>query len=411
MNISVLIDEHFQIVDTEDNIFDKVSSHITRIIGGLVHQCWATKKEASVRKLQAKTIQYFTFLTITVKPVVNLPSSIKNKIICLSIQENNKSLTKEIEEVLNENTSRKLLTANSEKELWDFLAEAEMAEMEEAEINPQQSKKVNERLESLLREAEKQGLEWIKTMNDLTLSMIKLKESEETKKALLEAVPDAMFRVNREGTYLQYIPAKNENAVPASAFIGNKMEDVLPEEYAQEVVAELQLSLDTAKVRAYSFEWELEENLRYFEMRFSPINTSEALCMIRDITEQKRGEELLRKSKMYYKDLIKRSPAPILVLDKDGNFMDVNPAALRLLGAMHNDDLKDKKVYDFFQKKSDRSIAKDRHKRAFVENFPEGTAEYKIIKLNKEEIKVEVAGTVMNLGGKRVAQLVLREVK
>ncbi|MEZ4887728.1 MAG: PAS domain S-box protein [Chitinophagales bacterium] len=420
MKVSIHIDEHFQIVEAIDseilskvspqitiNIFDKVSSHITRIVGRLVHQSLATNKNASAEKLLAKTNDAFTFLTITTKL---LPlSSINKKTLLLSIQQSNSNLIGDMGDLFKEKRLIQPLSPTSKQELWDFLEQAEVTEIEEIDTE-QHQQKVNERLEMLLREAEKQGLEWIKTMNDLTLSMIKLKESEQTKKALLEAVPDAMFRVNKEGDYLEYIPAKDEDSIPAAAFIGNNMMDILPEEHAQAATNELQLSLETAKVRAYSFEWELEEGLMYYEMRFSPINNFEALCMIRDITKQKRGEELLQKSMLYYQNLIKRSPAPIIVLDKDSIFIDINPAAMLLLGIEDFNQLNNRRGYDFIHK-NDKAIAKDKLKRGFNDNFPDGVARFRVVKYNGKVIAIEVAAAVMMLGGKRVAQIVLKEVK
>ncbi|MFK7905430.1 MAG: PAS domain-containing protein [Chitinophagales bacterium] len=422
MNISLYIDECFQIIDVVDiqknntinilestapNIFDKVSSHVTRIIGGLVHRSLETNRMASVEKLFARNGNTSTFLTISTQ-IVKL-ASIDKKILLLFIQQNNENLEGNLSELIKENTDYSPLMPDNEQQFWDFLESAEVTEMEEVETEHDQQK-VNERLELLLREAEKQGLEWIKTMNDLTLSMIKLKESEQTKKALLDAVPDAMFQVNKEGYYLEYIPAKDETTIPAAAFIGNNMKDILPEEYAPQAMEELKLSLETAMVRDYSFEWELEDNLRYFEIRFSPLNELEALCMIRDITKQKRGEELLRKSVLHYQDLIRRSPAPILILDRDSKFIDANPAALLLIGVEDIKQLKNRRGYDFIHK-NDKSIVKDKLKRGFNDNFPEGVARFLLVNYNEEEIAIEVAAAIMNLGGKRVAQLVLREVK
>ncbi len=422
MNISLYIDEYFQIIDVVDtqndktvntlegaapDIFDKVSSHVTRIIGDLVYKSLETNRMASVERLFAKNGEVFTFLTISTQ-IVKF-ASIDKKIILLFIQQNNENLEGNFGQLFKDNPHYNPLEPDNEQQFWDFLESAEVTKMEEVGTE-QDQQKVNKRLELLLREAEKQGLEWIKTMNDLTLSMIKLKESEQTKKALLDAVPDAMFQVNKDGYYLEYIPAKDETTIPPAAFIGNNMKDILPEEYAHQAMEELQLSLDTAMVRGYSFEWELEDNLRYFEMRFSPINESEALCMIRDITKQKRGEELLRKSVLYYQDLIKRSPAPILVLDKDSRFIDANPAALLLIGAEDIQQLKNRRGYDFIHK-NDKAIVKDKLKRGFNDNFPEGVARFLAVNYNEEEIAIEVAAAIMNLGGKRVAQLVLREVK
>lgn len=422
MKILIHLNESFQIVSWENTafnepyndanqlavgIFDKVSGQITTVVGKLVHQTIATTEDAFAKRILAKTNDTFAFLTIATRLIQS--DSSNDKLIALSIETEGNDKEGDLNQFFKENLHFKPLKADTKQDLWGFLAEAEVAEVEEMDWGHHQ-RKINERLESLLREAEKQGVEWIRTMNDLTVSMAKLKESEQTKKALLEAVPDAMFQVDKDGYYLEYIPAKGESAIPAAAFIGNNMKDLLPEEYAKEAVDILQSALQNSKVEAYSFEWELEEGLRYYELRFSPINESEALCMMRDITEGKRGEELLRKSVMYYQDLIKRSPAPMMVLDKETRFVDINAAAMDLLGILDQRQLSNRRAYDFVHKQ-DKSLVKDRFKRGFKDNLPEGIAMYRAIKLNGEEMDIEVAATMMNLGGKRVAQVILREVK
>lgn len=422
MKILIHINEIFQIIRlvepklkshthgfiaTSVHVVEKVSSQITTVISELMRQTIATRQEFSAQKILAKTKQEFAFLDITTQ-LVEVESSNQN-IIAVHIELSENNVVNNANQFFKENIHFKPLVAETEDDLWRFLENAEINESEDVDWR-HHHRKINERLELLLREAEKQGLEWIKTMSDLTVSMAKLKESEQTKKALLEAVPDAMFQINKEGFFLEYIPAKGESVIPAAAFIENNMKDILPEEYAQEAMEVLEYSLENAKVEAYSFEWELEEGLRYYEMRFSPINQSEALCMMRDITEEKRGEELLRKSVMYYQDLIKRSPAPMMALDKEGRFVDINAAAMDLFGVVHHKQLQNLRGFDFIHK-DQRSLVKDRLKRGFKDNFPLGTATYKIVRLDGREIDVEVAAAIMVLGGKRVAQAILREVK
>ena len=56
-----------------------------------------------------------------------------------------------------------------------------------------------------------------------------VKEGEERHRALLRAVPDMIFRVERDGTFLEFVPGQDVSpVVQPEDFLGKKMEDVLP---------------------------------------------------------------------------------------------------------------------------------------------------------------------------------------
>jgi PAS domain-containing protein len=79
-------------------------------------------------------------------------------------------------------------------------------------------------------------------MRDITASKQAedaLRESEATNRALLHAIPDLMFRVNREGIFLDFIPAKDAGEqllVSPNEFLGKKVHDILPAEVAHQTM-------------------------------------------------------------------------------------------------------------------------------------------------------------------------------
>ncbi|MCE8429741.1 MAG: PAS domain S-box protein, partial [Candidatus Methanoperedens sp.] len=69
-------------------------------------------------------------------------------------------------------------------------------------------------------------------------------------------------------------------------------------------------------------------------------------CNIRDITERKHAEEMLRNSEISYRRLFETAQDGILLLDADtGQITDVNPYLIEMLGYSHNEFL-GKKLWD-----------------------------------------------------------------
>ncbi len=61
-----------------------------------------------------------------------------------------------------------------------------------------------------------------------------LRKSEETQRTLLKVIPDAMFRISKDGVYRECIPAQNfETLIPPDGYIGKTISAVLPAEIAR----------------------------------------------------------------------------------------------------------------------------------------------------------------------------------
>jgi len=76
---------------------------------------------------------------------------------------------------------------------------------------------------------------------------------------------------------------------------------------------------------------------KYFSIKSSPIFNERGeivgfVDLMRDTTEQKKDEETLRESEEKYRELINGMNDAVWVIDFDGNFIDVNNAAVEVLG-------------------------------------------------------------------------------
>ncbi len=103
--------------------------------------------------------------------------------------------------------------------------------------------------------------------------------------------------------------------------------------------ARIGAGLDEKEIRpreiAYRFPGAEEES--FFESLVAPIRdqTGEilgALLRVRDITERKRAEELLREASKYARSLIEASLDPLATISAGGSIMDVNEAAVNGTG-------------------------------------------------------------------------------
>ena len=82
-----------------------------------------------------------------------------------------------------------------------------------------------------------------------------LSESEKRTRALLDANPDMIFRMNREGTYLDYKADSTELYAQAEAsIIGKKNRDITPPEFADLVDRYIKQTLDSGELQEFEYQ-------------------------------------------------------------------------------------------------------------------------------------------------------------
>ena len=121
-----------------------------------------------------------------------------------------------------------------------------------------------------------------------------LRKSEASRRALLEAIPDAIFLLGKDGTYLDYKSGKEIRPyVPASEFLGKKISEVLPLEVAQPIMDMAQRALETGRSQVIEYELSEEDGLHGYEAQLSASGKEEVLAVVRDITERKRATDTI----------------------------------------------------------------------------------------------------------------------
>ena len=102
---------------------------------------------------------------------------------------------------------------------------------------------------------------------------------------LLAAVPDMMFRMSRDGYFLQFKPADGMRPTrPADELLGRHVHDILPKRVADGLLPNIENTVASGKLQTYTFKLPREDGLHTFETRSVALGNDEVLVIVRDIT-------------------------------------------------------------------------------------------------------------------------------
>jgi diguanylate cyclase (GGDEF)-like protein len=127
-------------------------------------------------------------------------------------------------------------------------------------------------------------------------AIARLRIADAHNRAVLAAIPDTFFRLNREGFYLDYEQGHDASAgFSLSDCVGNHIGDVLPSEIAARLLDKAHAVLATQHIGSVDYTLTHENSTRHFEARLVATGADEVLGLVRDISERKRTEEQIRR--------------------------------------------------------------------------------------------------------------------
>lgn len=132
---------------------------------------------------------------------------------------------------------------------------------------------------------------------NLELRAEDLRKSEAKNRALLNAIPDLMFRFNHSGMFLDFKPPRGDTLLPSLGRLLNRsIYDLLPAHIAKTYL-HYASTVEPHKIQVYEYEWFIDGKRRHFEARIVVSGQDEALAIVRDITESKLAQIELQKAK------------------------------------------------------------------------------------------------------------------
>ncbi|MDF2614496.1 MAG: uncharacterized protein K0S71_2282 [Clostridia bacterium] len=119
---------------------------------------------------------------------------------------------------------------------------------------------------------------------------IELRESEEKNKAIVNALPDIIFRLNEEGRFLD-CQASDEMQLlfRKEDFLGKYLSEIMPEPIAVMGMDYILQALKKDQLQVFEYSLELQGEINHFEMRIVKVKENEVIAITRNITEQKKN--------------------------------------------------------------------------------------------------------------------------
>jgi len=128
---------------------------------------------------------------------------------------------------------------------------------------------------------------------------------------------------------------------------------------------------------------------------------------VRDITERRRIEVALRESEQKYRAIIENASDAILIADTDGNLLELNKKALKLLG--YNLHAVKRMRYTQIHPKSEHRKVISTFKE-MVRNGYGSLNDVLVMRKDGVKIPVDISGGRIEMGGRKVMQAIFRDI-
>lgn len=165
-----------------------------------------------------------------------------------------------------------------------------------------------------------------------------LQQSENKNRALLNAIPDLIFRISREGKYLDFRGEMSDPIMATSSLsqddvVGKYMSDLLPPDVVEIGLRAVRIALESGQPQVCEYQLMKPSGICEYESRLVVCGPDEVFAIVRDITDRKRVETALRESEEKFSKAFCSSPDSMTISNlEDGRYIDVNDTFLKVTG-------------------------------------------------------------------------------
>ena len=243
------------------------------------------------------------------------------------------------------------------------------------------------------------------------------RHSEEMIRLITNLVPHGIFAKDSSGRHIFVNTALAEMAgLPAEEMLGKDDFEVVADKAQAEAYREddhIVIQSGARRLIPEEPRTDLSGRTRYLQTIKIPFTVAETgesavLGVCTDITEQRQMKKLLEESEGRYRALVEWSPESISV-ERDGQIIYANPAAIRMMGAKSEQYLVGKSSLDLVHPDF-RELVRQRRRNSTEQDAVLPMTEEKLIKLDGTAIEVEVQGVPIIYDGQPALYASMRDI-
>ena len=183
-------------------------------------------------------------------------------------------------------------------------------------------------------------------------------------KATLQALPDILFVVDRDGRVLDYhSPRAEMMLIPPEQFLGKTIPDLVCESSAKILRDALRKAAEEGPQEGVVFSIPLPDGERWYEASIAAQGDPRSpdarfVAIVRDVHDRKQAEQALRESEERFSESARQSRTYLWEVDADGLYTFVSPVVRDVLGYRPEEIVGRLHFYDLFPER-DRAALKN----------------------------------------------------
>lgn len=199
--------------------------------------------------------------------------------------------------------------------------------------------------------------------------------------AYINAIPDLIFIVSKEGIILKYNnPFNTELYATPENFLGKSISSVLPPEVSGAALKFIRKTLRTKTLQIHNYKLSINEDIREFEARYTVKDKNKVLVIVREETELNRVKRELKESHEQIDHVYNYSSDPVFQINVEANsefrFISVNAAWLEAT-ALSKEMVLNKLVREVIPEPSLIKV---------IERYKEAIAQGKVVEWEEETV-------------------------
>jgi PAS domain S-box-containing protein len=190
----------------------------------------------------------------------------------------------------------------------------------------------------------------------LDLSSQELLQTNSEMRAVIQAFPDLLFRIDYDGKIIEYKVGVGGEAdlVAKLNLIGKRIQDVPAKDISNKFQEAIDRVLLTKTIVSIEYSWLAQGVRSFYEARLLPMSEFHIMVIIRNITNRVLVEEALIESEKKYRTLADNALVGVFKTDLDGNILYANRALSSMLEFDSPEDMLSINAHSSYKNTDDR---------------------------------------------------------